>query len=233
MQNGIGDHEVAQVAMTALLSKKRTPAGGIAGLFDMRLHLVRDFLAYVAARQRRPDGTKELKSLFRRFLTATVGKKCLRLINGVGSEPSLGANWVSVDLQKLEQTSQESGVIALDLSSGYFDAVLCTGLERISQPQTLVSEMLRVLRTNGQIWVQVPLTAPYSPPSGDSSSEYWRFTPDGLRVLLQEFDEILCSVYSPGWSILRNCSFYYGLKGEEEEAESVPSGELQTALEKV
>jgi len=233
MQNGIDDREdagVAQVAMSELLCKTRTAAGGFAGLFDANLRLLRDFLAYLNARSKVRGGTEEFQILFRRFLVATEGRRCLRLINGAGSEPSLGANWVTVDLHKLEQTSQESGFTSLDLSSGCFDSVLCTGLESVSQPRALIGEMLRVLRTNGQVWVQVPLMAPYCPPSEGAVSEYWRITPDGLRVLLRDFDEILCSVYSPGWNSIRSCSFYYGLKGEEE-PEQVSLDELQAVLE--
>jgi hypothetical protein len=125
---------------------------------------------------------------------------------------NLGSNWFDVGLRHVEEQTKLAGKVSIDVEDEYFDAVLCTGLGRVSQPASLIAEARRVLKQAGQIWVEVPLCGPYLPGEQQTDTEYWRFTPDGLRVLLESFDEIMCSAYLPSGSALRSCSFFYGLR---------------------
>lgn len=189
---------------------------GDIGFLDGKRHLLRDFLDYQNAKAQLGDAIEEFYNLFKRFLAASVGGRCLRLLFDANSEPELGRNWVTVDLDKIERLARETGTLCIELEDEYFDAVLCTGLDRMSRPHRLIAEVKRVLKRAGQIWVQTPLNAPYLPAGDPTKAEYWRITPDGLRVLLEDFDEILCTVYPQGGSALRVGSFFYGLKSVDE-----------------
>jgi SAM-dependent methyltransferase len=75
------------------------------------------------------------------------------------------------------------------------DAVLATEtLEHVKEPTTFLREAYRVLRPSGKIVLTVPFSARwhYIP------LDYWRFTPSGLRFLLEAcgFDEV--HIYARG-----------------------------------
>lgn len=179
-----------------------------------------DLLDYRRARVGLADAAEEYRSLFRRFVAASIGGRCLRLLVAGEPEEALGPNWVDLPLAEVERQTWESGRVSLDLAGDYFDAVLCADLGRVSRPGELAAELRRVLKRAGQLWIQAPLNAPYYPISDPGLAEYWRVTPEGLRVLLGGFDEILCAVCPRAGSALRTYSFFYGLKpaGEPEEA---------------
>jgi SAM-dependent methyltransferase len=72
--------------------------------------------------------------------------------------------------------------LRLPFASGRFDVILCTQvLEHIPQPQQMVAEALRVLRTGGQLI----LTAPQTWGLHEEPHDYYRFTRYGLQYLLE------------------------------------------------
>jgi SAM-dependent methyltransferase len=180
------------------------------------LRMLKDLLAYRRAKSELAAASEECRGLFGRFLAANALGPCLRLVFDAGRAdrvgPRLGPNWVTLDLASVERESREPSSLTIDLEDEYFDAVLLSGLERVSRAGRLVAELRRVLKRGGQIWVEAPLNAPYRPAGRSTPAEYWRIAPDGLRLLMEGFDEILCSVFLPGDSALRSCSFFYGLK---------------------
>jgi len=67
-----------------------------------------------------------------------------------------------------------------------FGVALCTELlEHVRSPQDVVREIWRVLRQGGLFIVTVPFAAPIHEKAWQP--DYWRFTPDGLRLLLKDF----------------------------------------------
>ena len=158
---------------------------------------------------------EEFHDLFRHFVSATMGRRCLGLTFEGDDNVSMGANWVTVDLSEVERQARKSGITSLDAQNGYFDAVLCSGLERVSQPGPLIAEIKRVLDRCGELWIQVPLSAPSRPHEQLNQAGYWRFTPDRLRMLLPGFDEILCAVYQPSGVKSQSFSIFYGLRNDE------------------
>ncbi|MBK1719479.1 hypothetical protein CKO27_17825 [Thiocystis violacea] len=185
------------------------------GLIQQGLQVVRDLLEYKRSQSGFGEITEEFHSLFSHFVTAGLGKRCVRFVFDGDDGPELGPNWLTISLDLVERRAREAGQVVLELDSDYFDAVLCSGLGRISRPESLILELRRILKRSGQIWIQSPLCGPYLPDRDSNRLEYWRLTPDGLRILLESFDEILCSVYLPEGNALRTCSFFYGLKPAE------------------
>jgi ubiquinone/menaquinone biosynthesis C-methylase UbiE len=126
----------------------------------------------------------------------------------------LDQSWLVVELDQIEQRARESGCVSLGLEDEYFDKVLCTGLDRIARPASLIAEMRRVLKRGGQIWVQAPLNRAHRSETNDTHPIYWQFTPKGFQVLCERFDEIRCSVRRTAISARQEDSFFYGMKPE-------------------
>lgn len=194
--------------------------GKQSSLFRNPVSIVQDLLEYRKTKYRFRELTWDFDRLFQRFLCIGRDGKGLYLKDADERhgdfQNQLGPNWVTLSLDHVERRTKEPGKAIIDLAENYFDAVLCTGLERVSMPAAVVAEVRRVLKRSGELWVQAPLSLPYAPTGTESLKEYWRFTPDGLRTLLDGFDEILCSVYVPPRCMLRNYSVFYGLKPEIE-----------------
>jgi SAM-dependent methyltransferase len=95
-------------------------------------------------------------------------------------------HYVGIDLPSSRSVGRDSPDIwasglRLPFASGRFDVVLCTQvLEHVPQPEQMVAEAHRVLRTGGQLI----LTAPQTWGLHEEPHDYYRFTRYGLRYLL-------------------------------------------------
>jgi SAM-dependent methyltransferase len=80
----------------------------------------------------------------------------------------------------------------LPIDSNSFDCVFCTGtLEHIRDPAKGLSELTRILKPGGIIYIDVPFIQGYHP----DPTDYWRFTLEGLRLLCQGLEEIDAGTY--------------------------------------
>jgi SAM-dependent methyltransferase len=185
-----------------------------------KLKLVSPFLYYVIAYKRAsyqvrasynvPAETSTREQLFSEFLAQSEGKKCLQ----IGVKESIGAkfgpNWVSVDkYDKRDFIDYNYDIHDLKFEDGSFDAVVCWSiLEHVPYPQKAISELHRVLKPGGQIWVQLPFLFPYH----EGPKDYWRVSPDGLRIWMEDFKEISCGcVYFTRTSLVA-ATYFHGAK---------------------
>lgn len=68
-----------------------------------------------------------------------------------------------------------------------FDLVICRFvLEHVYDPQKVISELSRVLKKEGIVYVDVPFLQPHH----DSPLDFWRFTLPALKTLMSDFSEI-------------------------------------------
>ena len=66
---------------------------------------------------------------------------------------------------------------------GQFDFVLCTDvLEHVRNPATVVINLCKLCKRGATLYLATPFSYPYHPDPED----FWRFTPDGLELLLME-----------------------------------------------
>lgn len=73
-------------------------------------------------------------------------------------------------------------------SDGFFDCVVCLEmLEHDSNPFLTIKEIYRLLPHNGLFILCVP---GIEFPKHDCPADYWRFTKDGIKVLLRDFQII-------------------------------------------
>jgi SAM-dependent methyltransferase len=91
--------------------------------------------------------------------------------------------------------------LALPLRAGAVDTVLATELmEHLPSPDAFLAEVARVLRRPGVLI----LTVPFMEPLHEEPRDYFRFTPHGLRALLERHGFAVEQVLAKGgwWSVV-------------------------------
>lgn len=103
--------------------------------------------------------------------------------------PLLGARtkrYIAVDLQMTPLVSVRAAAEALPFQDEQFDFAICTQVfEYLPDPALAVAEIKRVLRQGGVLFLSAPSIF-----LQENDKEYWRFLPEGLRHLLQEFETV-------------------------------------------
>ena len=98
----------------------------------------------------------------------------------------------------VEASYPDHNILSLEFESDSFDFVVCDQvLEHVEgSPQRAVDELRRVLRPGG--WML--LTTCFINPVHGAPGDFWRFTPDGLRLLCGGFSAIdQCEGWGNAW----------------------------------
>jgi len=84
----------------------------------------------------------------------------------------------------------------LPFKSNTFDCIYCVAvLEHVKNPSIVISEFKRVLKLNGKVYMEMPFLQPFH----GAPTDYYRTTIDGLREMMNNFEEISSGVCSgPG-----------------------------------
>jgi SAM-dependent methyltransferase len=99
-----------------------------------------------------------------------------------------GGRRLRSDAVRVDRDLNESAELVADghrlpFRDSSLDSVVSTGtLEHVREPATVLGEIRRVLRDGGQVYLEVPFLQGYHADPDD----YWRFTQNGLRLLLQQ-----------------------------------------------
>jgi len=169
-------------------------------------------LRFAQAARKMGDASTVQKKCFSDLLTtaASEGKKCLQIgvKEHVGSK--YGDNWVAVDLfDTREFIDFNYDIHDLKFDEATFDVAVCISiLEHVPRPEQAIAELSRVLKPGGLIWIQLPFHYPYH----ESPRDFWRASPDGLRVWMSEFEEISCGSALWTRTSLATSSFFFGRK---------------------
>jgi SAM-dependent methyltransferase len=112
-----------------------------------------------------------------------------------------GKNVSTLDIVHKENDNPRATIVAdlterNDIESASFDCIVCTYvLHIIPEPAKIVAEMFRILKPGGSLLIGVPNITPWYEPY----PELWRFTAQGIRVLLERaFRPERVSVHSYG-----------------------------------
>ena len=108
-----------------------------------------------------------------------------------------GARRIRIDISPLHRPDVLADAAWLPVSDRSVDAiVLVEVLEHVSDPRRLLAEAARTLRPGGVVIGSVPFVFPIH---GDPH-DYFRYTADGLRSLLQGFDIVRVLPIGNHWS---------------------------------
>ena len=84
----------------------------------------------------------------------------------------------------------------MPITDGYCDAIICSSvLEHVRDPLTAMSELRRILKQGGLMFLYVPSIYPYHARKGHYP-DYWRFFDDTMRELFTGFSEV--NIYKRG-----------------------------------
>lgn len=113
--------------------------------------------------------------------------KVLSMIPKGGVKVDLGAggrkitpDTITIDFIKIGDTSVIADIINIPLKDNSVNCFFCTGtLEHVEYPETVLKEIVRVLKKEGIVYIDVPFIQCYHPDPVD----YWRFTIKGLELI--------------------------------------------------
>ena len=115
---------------------------------------------------------------------------------------------ISVDISKDFHPDIVADATNLPFASDSFDYVWSNAaLEHMKRPWLAAYEMIRVLKPNGVIIIQVPfLECGHSEPN-----DYYRFSIYGLRSLFEELEEVSSGVSAGPGQVLSDLMEFYGM----------------------
>ena len=147
------------------------------------------------------------KNEFANLVKRSEGKDCLQI--GVRNK-KYAPHWVSVDkYDTADYIDYQYDAHDMPFEDASFDIVVCNAvLEHVENPFKVVSELHRVLRPNGEIWVEIPFNQPYHPSPGD----FWRVSPDGMLILMQDFKPIKSGNAKIDGSDIYNVIVFHGMR---------------------
>jgi SAM-dependent methyltransferase len=92
---------------------------------------------------------------------------------------------INLDLFIGDEVDIQGDLLNLPLKHEIFDTIVCTGvLEHVSDPYKAVDEIYKTLKFGGRIFIETPFMQTIHAAPQDFS----RWTPEGLRKLMCEFD---------------------------------------------
>jgi len=98
----------------------------------------------------------------------------------------------------------------IDVPDGSVGTVItCDTLEHVEFPHTALTEIHRILKPGGMVFLSTVLDFRIH----DSPADYWRFTPDGLKSLLKPFSFVF--VGSVGRESFPHTVIAIGVKGSK------------------
>jgi SAM-dependent methyltransferase len=138
------------------------------------------------------------------------GNKCLQISVKDEIGKKWGPNWISVDKFDMGPLiDRHDDIHDLKFADNTFDYISCAAvLANVERPWVAIAELRRVLKIGGKIWVNAPMTFPYH----EAPRDYWRASPDGLRIWMEGFEEIACGIDYYARSSLAATTYYFGRK---------------------
>jgi SAM-dependent methyltransferase len=127
--------------------------------------------------------------MFRKNIARLLTKYDERhVIVNLGSGPrrvSRRDDIINIDIFAFDEVEVVADAVELPLEDNSVDFIINVALmEHVEYPATVVSEMLRVLRTGGQCFCYLPFIVPYHAAPND----FYRWTISGVKRLYVDFD---------------------------------------------
>jgi SAM-dependent methyltransferase len=92
---------------------------------------------------------------------------------------------LNLDLILSNKVDIQGDLLNLPIKAKSVDTIICTGvLEHVSDPAAAVDEIFRTLKTSGKVFFETPFIQTIHA----SPDDYFRWTPEGLKRLLCDFE---------------------------------------------
>lgn len=151
-----------------------------------------------------PDQSKRV-DLWHKMIAKHTNSKCLQV--GVYAGNKIAPNFTSIDLyDTCAAIDYREDLAKTTLPNDTFDFIVCNAiLEHVRDPFECVKQMHRIAKSKADIWIEVPFVQPYHPRKDyqisdgylcenrggqgdvDHGGDYWRFTPEGTKLLMEPF----------------------------------------------
>jgi SAM-dependent methyltransferase len=117
--------------------------------------------------------------------------------------------FVNIDLAETEGVNLLANASRLPFQSNCCDSIACPALlEHVTDPERIISEMLRVLKPGGEIHAVVPFCHPYH----GYPRDYTRYSRDGLTGLFAAYDDVQIGIRTgPTTTLLTFLTYYFKL----------------------
>ncbi len=135
-----------------------------------------------------------------------IFKKCNKILDFGDSSRALSELFsnelikkerITVDINESYNPDVVADVCDLNMfKNESIDGIICSAiLEHVYNPFKAVSELYRVLKFKGKMFIYVPWIFKYHSPSTGKFKDYYRFSKDGIRYLFKDFSHIeICAV---------------------------------------
>jgi len=119
-------------------------------------------------------------------------------------------SYVGCDMREGRGVDKVLNLHNIDVPDGSVGTVItCDTLEHVEFPHTALTEIHRILKPGGMVFLSTVLDFRIH----DSPADYWRFTPDGLKSLLKPFSFVF--VGSVGRESFPHTVIAIGVKGSK------------------
>lgn len=151
-------------------------------------------------------GNTERQALFHDLIEKykSMDYRCLQVGVPNSMNQKYGRNFIAVDLyDKRDCIDMRCDLTRTPFENSTFDFIVCAAvLEHVKNPFACIAEMTRILKPDGEIYLEVPFVQSYHPFKGwangdkimqgetfdlpkdeNHGGDYWRFTPQGIFEL--------------------------------------------------
>lgn len=139
--------------------------------------------------------------IFAVFNMGFVGKNAKKAIKEISEDKTilnLGSGMkrirddvINIDFYPFQNVDVVADISDLPFGDNSVDAVIIEFvLEHVNNPEAIVREIYRVLKSGGILYLTIPFVASFH----SSPSDYYRWTKLGLREMLKNFEEVDCGV---------------------------------------
>ena len=138
-----------------------------------------------------------------------------RLNIGCGDQRFV-AKTFNLDLVAGPGVEIQGDLLSLPIKDESIDTIICTGvIEHVRNPDLAVKELYRALKSGGCAFIETPFMQTHHA----SPKDFYRWTPDGLRQLLCNFEiEMLNVTAGPGsafaWQFQETLAMLFSFKSE-------------------
>ncbi|MBN1766755.1 MAG: methyltransferase domain-containing protein [Sedimentisphaerales bacterium] len=109
------------------------------------------------------------------------------IILEIGSGHHQRNDVINLDIQMNREVDIVADAHKLPFASQSVDGIIAaTLMEHVQNPGVILTEMKRVLKPGGYIYISMPFCYPYH----EAPSDYWRASIKGLRYLCKDFEQV-------------------------------------------